>query len=274
MAKKKAGLHKKVSSIFEGVPIPGQKVPMDEKTPGSGETPAKDRESAVSQNRQMLQEPVANAKQQGKKPPEHVPAKTTAKPPAAVSRKEFKLTAPIAGVGGTKEKIKLAMLPILSIILVMVLMSAFNKGSSSSKTPASSTKTPKNVQKTEDTEGVFETEATMNPNVTITWKPPDKYPNDLRDPMAISGSNGSLRKGMAMKNGVPIGGPGNVEYINIVIRSILYSDNGRSVIIGDEILSEGDTVSGAIIKKINKDNVEFDKNGKKFSIKLLRIKTN
>ena len=274
MAKKKAGLHKKVSSIFEGVPIPGQKVPMEEKTPGSGKSPTKDREPAVSQSRQILREPVPDTKQQEKKPPKHVPAKTAEKPPAAFGRKEYKLTAPFAGAGGTKEKIKLAMLPILSIILVMVLISAFNKGSGSSKTSATSTKDSKNVQKTEDTDGMFETETTVNPNVTITWKPPDKYPNELRDPMVISGSNGSLTKAMTMKNGVPIGGPGSVEYVNIVIRSILYSADGRSVIIGDEILSEGDTVSGALIKKINKDDVEFEKNGKKFSIKLLRIKSN
>ena len=99
MAKKKAGLHKKVSSIFEGVPVPGQQVSREEKTPVSGKTPAKDSEPVVSRSRQILHEPVADVKQPGKKAPEQAPAK----PPAAVGRKEYKLSAPIPGVSDKKE---------------------------------------------------------------------------------------------------------------------------------------------------------------------------
>jgi len=269
MAKKKAGLHKKVSSIFEGVPVPGQNAFRDKKTPVTGETPAKDREPVVGPSRHILDEPAADVKHQEKKTPEQTPAKPTPKSPVAAGRKEYKLSAPIPGVSDRKEKIKVAMLPILSIILVIVLISVFKDGSSS----GTSTKASKNAKKTDDSGLEVEPDALISSNVIITWKPPDKYPNTLRDPMEIRGSNGSLTKGETAKNASSNGSQGREEYLNVVIRSILYSDAGRSVIIGDEILSEGDTVSGALIKKINKDNVEFEKNGKTFSIKLLRIKT-
>jgi len=57
-----------------------------------------------------------------------------------------------------------------------------------------------------------------------------------------------------------------VQDSDIVVKGILYSDKGSSVVINDEILTEGDIISEATIIKIEKDRVLFEKNGGKFYI--------
>jgi type II secretory pathway component PulC len=58
------------------------------------------------------------------------------------------------------------------------------------------------------------------------------------------------------------------EIGQITVKGIVYSEDNPSAIIGNEILHEGDKVSGATIVKINKNSVEFEMNGKKWSEKV------
>ncbi len=50
------------------------------------------------------------------------------------------------------------------------------------------------------------------------------------------------------------------------ITGILYSDR-PSVLIGSEILHEGDTVQGVKVVKVNKGEIEFEKNGNRWTQK-------
>ncbi len=54
----------------------------------------------------------------------------------------------------------------------------------------------------------------------------------------------------------------------IEIKGILYSEENPSAIIGTEIVHEGATVSGATVVKINKDSVEFERDGKRWTQKV------
>jgi hypothetical protein len=74
------------------------------------------------------------------------------------------------------------------------------------------------------------------------------------EPNAQGDSNKpELTKGMAEKE-TPFG----------VILAIAYSDKS-SVLIGAELLHEGDTLRGVKIVKINEGTVEFEKNGKRWT---------
>ena len=57
------------------------------------------------------------------------------------------------------------------------------------------------------------------------------------------------------------GGEQTLIDVGIALRSILWAESGRSIVVGNEILYEGDTILGVTIKKINKDSVEFEKDG-------------
>jgi hypothetical protein len=47
----------------------------------------------------------------------------------------------------------------------------------------------------------------------------------------------------------------------IRIRGLVYSQNKSSIVVGNEILHVGDKVNGATIARINKDSVEFERDG-------------
>ena len=51
----------------------------------------------------------------------------------------------------------------------------------------------------------------------------------------------------------------------LVVRGILFSRDNPSAVVGTEVVHEGDKVLGATIVRINKDSVEFEKNGERWS---------
>lgn len=54
----------------------------------------------------------------------------------------------------------------------------------------------------------------------------------------------------------------------LALNGILYSEDSPSAIVGNKIVKEGDTVNGAKVIKINKDTVEFEKDGRTWTQKL------
>ena len=98
---------------------------------------------------------------------------------------------------------------------------------------------------------------------SIQWNIPESYPLDLPDPMERFIAKPQLDPQLHLPfdpqtdpqtDPQPEPSPKDL----IVIKGILYSDDRPSVIIGEEILSEGDLVEGAIIKKINRNHVVFE----------------
>ena len=50
----------------------------------------------------------------------------------------------------------------------------------------------------------------------------------------------------------------------IIIKDIVYSKDKPSAVIGSQIVYEGDTINGFTIVKINRDSIEFKKDGQKW----------
>jgi type II secretory pathway component PulC len=86
-------------------------------------------------------------------------------------------------------------------------------------------------------------------NVKIDWPVPRKYPETLRDPMMLSAPK-------QVKVQTPAA---------LVVKGISYSEDRRFAVIGTQTVQEGDTIEGATITKINRDSVEFERDGKKWT---------
>ena len=269
MAKKKSGLHKKVSSIFDGAPAPDSDAGT-KATQTHGDTP---------QPTPTAGKPLGTTGSGDiplQKVPEQTPAAKPAKPTLAETLSErgiakdfasgakaifpkggeYKLFGAIPGVSDTRRKIMFVLMPLLFIVMVIALTNAF---------------TPKST-KTNIKRKFFRTSPTQTniaqTSTEIKWQSPEPYPEDIRDPMEIPGYKPNPRKQLNPKGrGALFLNKDGTVAINIEIKSIFhYGKNNRSIVIGDEILYEGDTVHGAKILKINKDSVEFEKGDKTFIV--------
>ena len=87
----------------------------------------------------------------------------------------------------------------------------------------------------------------------ISWQVPAPYPTALRDPMQF---------GLAATSRAGAGG--------LIVRGIVYSEDNPAAVVSDQIVHEGDKVLGATIVKIDKDSVEFEMNGKSWIQKVQR----
>ena len=250
MPKHKAGLHKGVSSIFTGVPIPkhtdgeqksstATKEPVNYGPPShlSGKTVEAPQPRKSPPKAPPTEKPKADEKKAAKvqMPVEIKPAGPSALE-QVVQRIKDKLFEPKPGVSPARQKAMVVLVPVMFIGMVMAFLKVLGGGPGETTVPK--TFKPSNVAAA----------ATS----TIDWQIPEVYPTTLRDPMQF--------KQVAM--------PTPDETGKLSIKGILYSEQNPSVIIGIEILHEGDTVSGATIVKINEDSVEFEMNGKKWTQKV------
>ena len=143
------------------------------------------------------------------------------------------------GASKKKKKAMVVMMPILFIVLVAFVLRGGVFGTSVHSAQAGD----------ENNTGV----ASASLNDQIDWEIPEPYPAKLRDPMqlgpVVTGTNQTESR----------------ELVQLIVKSILYSEDNSSAIISNRIVHEGDQIQGASIAKINKDSVEFEMNGKKWS---------
>ena len=242
MAKRRTGLQSQIASIFSGVPIP--------KKGGSGsEPPGAPSQAAGPERPQPKTPPVPGAVPPKFQPPvepvREIPPVKVAVPrvpepkigqiPTVPRRKKEKFAAPRAGAASSaRQKIAVAMIVALSILLVVLLVRPFQK---SAPGPAAS-----------GTAGQAKAIVSAKTNIRIDWPVPQKYPENIRDPM-ILGAQQEVRVDI---HGVP------------VAKGVVTSEDRKYAIIGTQMVQEGDTVQGATVIKINPDSVEFEKDGKRW----------
>lgn len=256
MAKGKAGLHKKVSSIFDGVLrgsddavpsppyAPAPKRPEDEprfeRKEERLEPPA---QSYMTSTALEPQEPTKPSLETA--PPE--PPKTTQpeQPKAAAIIKiakqipwreswhkiESKFFAPKPGVDVKRQKVMAVLIPVLFVILISAFSWAL-------RTP-SRAKATGSIPKP--------SKAIAASNNEIDWQIPALYPATLRDPMRFGSVTVTATQ---------------AETGRLIIKGIVHSGDKSSAIIDNQIVREGEEILGATVVKINKDSVEFKKNGK------------
>ncbi|MHC4461126.1 MAG: hypothetical protein ACYS6W_00595 [Planctomycetota bacterium] len=240
---RRVGLQKKVSSIFTGVPIP-----KDNGAEQSSGTPAPDRPnyappSHLAAKKEKPQQPAPE-----QSPPKATPAKQPKADTFVKAAKQLpwqqtlekikdKLFTPKPGVSPTRQKAMVILVPVLFLGMIFAFTRVLR--SPSTKTTGAQSFTPSNTFAASNDE--------------IDWQIPESYPATLRDPMQFgSVTTTEDRTG------------------ELIVKGIVFSKNNPSAVIGNQIVHEGEKVSGATIVKINKDSVEFEMNGKKWTQKVQR----
>lgn len=249
MADKENRLHKEVGSIFEGVPGSenGQENPQSNLAP---EAEGKISSQTLVPSHLKPEKKSDLEKKGGDETQQDLPEQSeeiaTAEPQSEKNAffsglKKYiepitgKLLAEKPGVNPAKQKLMLILIPVLFIIMIFAFFTVLKSPArSASKAP----KTNKSVSLGES-------------STEIKWSKPEKYSQDLRNPMEF-GTSGTGQHGQG----------------ELVVKGILYSPENPSALVFDQIVREGDKILGATVVKINEDSVEFEKDGKKWNQKV------
>ena len=282
--KNKAGLQKKVSSVFKGVPVPqnnGAQQPSG--TPAPGHTPdvppkpvsvdrqisqsslikrlnqSEDSSDKAEQNQTANISPKpTSTNQMPKSPPiNKLPQpKESLKQAAKATQPESspfieetndglwqqikdKLFTAKPGVSPAKQKAVVIMVPVLAIIMIFAFRQVLSKAPHQTEGAG-----------TDDTPVVANADAGHE----IDWKIPEPIAVIMRDPVKLPDESNT-------QNGDPNETTGEVTTGTIIVRDIVYSHDKPSAVIGSKIVYVGDKVYDATIVKINRNSIEFEKDG-------------
>jgi len=252
MEKQKSGLHKQISSIFSGVPIPKKDDAGESSSTVTQEAPTYGPPSHLSkkvlETPPILKPQVKEAPAETPKSDEKIPAAPAPAPVIKIKRSrptwleqihhliQDKFFAPQPGVSPARQKATVVLVPLMFIGMVLAFYKVLGGGPG----------------KTTEIKEIKPSNAIAASAGMIDWQIPEAFPTTLRDPMQFGK--------------VPTDTQTDTD--NIEIKGILYSEENPSAIIGTEIIHEGGTVSGATVVKINKDSVEFERDGKKWTQKV------
>jgi hypothetical protein len=254
MSEYKAGLHKKVSAIFNGVSLPKNDMaqqPSAVPAPGHQDYSAP-KSPAPEPPTQKLPVPshMTPTKPKPEQPTSQSPLKASAaKQPKAdtaikavvksaeqipwrrtLKQIKSKLFATKTGAVTTKQKIMVILASLLFIVLIFLFIRAFS--TPSQKITGSEISTP--------------VEVVAAGHSKVEWELPSPYPATLRDPMRFGSTTSQTETG------------------GLIVKGIVYSKDNPSAVIGDQIVHQGDKVLDVTITKINENSVEFETNGKKW----------
>jgi hypothetical protein len=255
MSEYKAGLHKNVSAIFNGVSFPKNDItqqPSPAPAPGHQDYSAP-KPPASESSAQKLPVPshMTPTKPKPEQPTLQSPSKETpaeqSKANAAMKavikfaeripwrqtleRIKSKLFATKTEAVTTRQKMMVVLALVFFVVLIFLFIRAFS-------TPS------QKITGSETSESV-ETVAAGH-SKKVEWKLPSPYPTTLRDPMRFGSTTSQTGTG------------------GLVVKGIVYSEDNPSAVIGDQIVHQGDKVLDVTITKINENSVEFETNGKKW----------
>lgn len=260
MAGYKAGLHKKISSIFDGVPVKGQPSDSDLK-----QTSLPDFITEQTDSSEPKQNPQQHLSQQQSysQPPKPVQKlyKDTAEKTHKLLSKvnpqkktgfadiirtfKAKLLPQKSGINQKRQMSALVLVPVLCLVLVFVIFKVILPASPKKRT-------------------VPKIQAVMNEvaaaPVKINWQLPQPFSASLRDPMKplimgqVQGQTNSPLQ--------------SADVAGISVAGIVYSEDNPAVIIGTQIMHAGEKIGDVSIVKIDKDTVTLEQNGQ---TKTLRV---
>jgi hypothetical protein len=297
--KHKAGLQKQVSSVFRGVPLPQNKnaekpssTPESDGTPevfpkiapADSHTPKGSLLSRLSQSEDssdgaeqkqttdVFPKPTSAMKtpqnslinerpkagESLKQPthaiqPEHEPFFESASVGFLQQIKD-KLFTSKEGVSPTKQKAMVIMIPILAVVMIFALRQVLSK--SPRKTRGAGTDGAPVVITNTDT------------GHEIDWKIPEPITIIARDPIKLPDEGDAQNTEQVEQNDTTV----EITIGTVVIRDIVYSEDRPSALIGSKIVHVGDVINGITIVKIDRDSVEFEKNGKRWEQKVRKGK--
>ena len=244
MGKNIAGLHKQVSSIFDGVPLTrneGLEQAVFRPGPGpSGNIRIESFSNAPQTN--FNPQPVKNQTYMPDFAVNDFDAHVVPLKPSHSAQPSFwKRIAniffpPHSPYSNARQKKMVILIPVLIGILVFVNI---RKSASSKPIP------PKPQTR--------QTVARYDVNPKINWQIPETYPVGIRNPMQLA-VLASIKQ----------------DFAKPIVNGIVFNETNPSAIVGSQIVHVNETVAGATITKINKDSVEFEADGKNWIQKVER----
>ena len=255
------------TTVIPAVTAPASAVPAPVATPAKTVTP---KPAVVSPKPFTIPEPPTQATSQPTRqvvyePPKprqtifepSAPASLPVSAPAKQSKSEFVIKQPKdspllkiienvkaklltlkQGAALDRQKMMLLLFPVLAIVLLLVVVNAVKTSPGTSVTPLNKATAA----------------VPLSPGSKINWEIPQPIPANLRNPMVFGPPQ--LRETELLEA--------------LAVKGIVYSEDNSSAIIGDRIVSAGDTVAGATIVKINSDSVDFAMGDKKWTRKVER----
>lgn len=246
MAKRKTGLHRKVSSIFDGLAVrKSGAAKSDESAGGRTDAPREGEHSQRQSDFMPKDVPVGPKRPRGGSG--KGPGRTGGAGPGGLGG-----LGSISVAGERRRKTTMVLMVALFVVLILVLTATFNRKIAKKKVSGALEQATATAEAT-----------AASGDVQIDWEIPPKYPETLRDPMETTWAQ-DPETGEWVEDPVVVIEDGKQQTlidVGIALRSILWAESGRSIVIGNKILYEGDEILGVTVKKINKDSVEFEKNG-------------
>jgi hypothetical protein len=260
MAAYQPGLNKKISSIFDGVPIPKDDTSDDKSAtklpdfitdqvetaplpPQQKPQPPQQQYFPSPEPQKIIQKPV-------EKTAPAVPGKvkTIVEPKTSFSASlkniKAKLLGSKHGTSSPRQKVMIVAIPILVIVLIFVFVKVLKPSKPRRRIEP---QTP-------------QTQSQSTPSGTINWEIPKPLAGFFRDPMRFD-SSGSFSAGSSLADLPAVGS-------EVIIRGIVHSEEKPTAVIGGHIVHEGDVISDVIILKINKDSIDLEKAGQKRTLKV------
>lgn len=284
--KNKAGLHKEISSIFKGVPIPqtdgsqeSSGTPAPERTDHTEhKPPAIEPERPETPKSHQVTQSLAKAEavQEPKAEPTHTPKFMTTQVPKVEPVQQHK-----ADIDDTDIKKNISRKGTNPTINSQTFWHRIEKKLFTPKPGVSATRQKAmvimvplllialifvfrqvfgtTVRKTEaSVEDNISSVATADLNTNIDWEIPALYPTTLRDPMQLGQVTTAQTETETRTS------------LKLIVRGILYAEDNASAAIGNQIVHEGEKIRGVTVVKISKDNVELEMNGKRWTQKVQR----
>lgn len=260
--KKKAGLHKDISSIFDGVPIPNadgaQKAAGDPRASQANQSGSEISASSPLNPQIPSGKTAANQDKAG--------AATRGSRQGRFQQMSKKLFAPKPGVSTGRQKVMVVLVPILFIIMIIVLAKSLGISSRKPDRPVE----PTQAAAVPVAGSVSVPGSVSDPDTEIVWKMPEPYPTMLRDPMEMPVEMADRMKAEAQAKTISrIGTQTTESAIDrngiLLVKGILYSDDNPTAVVGTAIVHIGDKILDATVVKINKGSVEFEKDGKRWT---------
>lgn len=266
---RKSGLHKQISSIFDGVPVPSNGA-LSEDTEATEELTGLQAQDAADPNVQqetLLQASGSASVQQSTadssgRECDPIPVVQIGRPmplskSKAVSKsgmkpgfsKQIKKT--IFGAHSSldpRQKKAGVLVGILSLVFGVVLFVSLGGVGKTQAVVA------------DDTSSDQTTQSQAAKKTAQNWKSPESLPQDLRNATSPVSKSPVSKPGTEQQSGTE-----TANSDQWVVKGIVFSKNKPSAIINNQIFSEGEVFNGITITKITKETVEFEANEKRWT---------
>ena len=145
--------------------------------------------------------------------------------------------------GDTKQKVMVVLIPVLFMIMVFMYRQVLTNSPQNSEGASHEDKIVVSDKKDIDNE--------------IEWQIPEVIQIESTNPEV--NNNVSRNNTLEQQEGMAGGEDSDSDLINV--KSILYSDDKPSVVIGNKIIYISQEINGAILREIHKDYIIFEKDG-------------